>query len=255
MSLMHHILQAAIPEKPLLSYSRYLFFGPHPDDIEIGAGATVSRLSSMGREICFVIITDGRFGFTSATEGMSPDELAALRRKEAADSAAALGVRDVRFLGLHDGAGYTEESLEKAMAAVIGSFKPDIIFAPDPMVPSECHQDHINAGKAARKLAFFAPFPGIMATFGAESAPVEAIAYYMSGNCNMRVRSRGCLKKQLAVLLTYHRSQFPEGTEETKSIRTYLRLRSLLTGIRCFSFAAEGFRVYSRTRMHCLPEA
>lgn len=255
MALLHHILKAAVKEKPLTGYSRYLFFGPHPDDIEIGAGATVARLASMGKAICFVIVTDGRFGFTEAAAGMTPEELAALRRKEAIACAAALGVEDVRFLSLPDGNGYTYEELKQRMAFAVGSFKPDIVFAPDPMVPSECHQDHINTGTAAREIAFFAPFAGIMETLGAEAAPVEAIAYYMSGRNNRRVRSKGCLRKQLDALFTYHRSQFPEGGEEAKSIRTYLRLRSFLTGIRCCSLSAEGFRVYGRVRMHCLPEA
>lgn len=255
MALLHHILKVAVPERSLLSYSRYLFFGPHPDDIEIGAGATIARLASLGKEICFVIVTDGRFGFTSAVDGMTPDELALMRRKEAIASAAALKVNDVRFLSLHDGNGYSYEELKLKMAFVIGSFRPDIIFAPDPLVPSECHQDHINTGMAARELAFFAPFGKIMETFGAQAAPVEAIAYYMSGKNNKRVRSKGGVKKQLDALFTYHRSQFPEGSEEAKAIRTYIRLRSFLTGLSCFSLSAEGFRVYSRMRMHCLPEA
>lgn len=255
MGILHLILKFAIPQKPIESYKRYLFFGPHPDDIEIGAGATIAKLSKMNKQICFVIVTDGRFGFTAATQGMTSDELVKIRKQEAIASAKVLGVDDVRFLSLPDGDGYTGAELLKAMAGLVGEFKPDIIFAPDPMVPSECHQDHINTGEAAREIACFAPYAGIMETFGAESAPVEAIAYYMSRKVNMRVRSRGNLKRQLEAIFTCHRSQFPEGSAEAKAIRTYLRLRSLLTGLRCFSLSAEGFRVYSGDRMHCLPEA
>lgn len=255
MKILQLILKLAIPQKSIESYKRYLFFGPHPDDIEIGAGATIAKLSKLKKEICFVIVTDGRFGFTSATKGMSEDELVEVRKREAIESAKVLGVSDVRFLALPDGDGYTKAELLKAMATSVGEFKPDIVFAPDPMVPSECHQDHINVGNAAREAACFAPYEGIMKTFGAESAPVEAIAYYMSRDVNMRVRSRGGMRKQLDAIFTCHRSQFPSGSDEAKSIRTYLRLRSLLTGLRCFSLSAEGFRVYSGVRMHCLPEA
>ena len=41
MSLMKHILKAAVPIPKIEACERFLFVGPHPDDIEIGAGATV----------------------------------------------------------------------------------------------------------------------------------------------------------------------------------------------------------------------
>ena len=44
------------------SFKRFLFVGPHPDDIEIGAGATIKRLADEGKNIAFLICTDGRYG-------------------------------------------------------------------------------------------------------------------------------------------------------------------------------------------------
>ena len=61
-------------------------------------------------------------------------------------------------------------------AKAIGEIKPEVIFAPDPVVASECHIDHLSVGEAARRLAFFAPFKEIMEAHGAETAPLEAIA-------------------------------------------------------------------------------
>ena len=40
MSMLKWVLKAAVPIPKLESYQRFLFVGPHPDDIEIGAGAT-----------------------------------------------------------------------------------------------------------------------------------------------------------------------------------------------------------------------
>ena len=40
MSLTRLALKFAVPAVKLEAYRRYLFIGPHPDDIEIGAGAT-----------------------------------------------------------------------------------------------------------------------------------------------------------------------------------------------------------------------
>ena len=75
--------------------------GPHPDDIEIGAGATVAALAAQGKSICFLICTDGRYGTNNLKDNISPEELIAIRRDEAIHSAAALGVNDVRFFDFY----------------------------------------------------------------------------------------------------------------------------------------------------------
>ena len=96
-------LRFAAPFPKVNSFNRYLFVGPHPDDIEIGAGATVAALAAQGKNICFLICTDGRYGTTNMPDTVSEEALIATRKEEAIRSAAALGVNDVRFLGLSDG--------------------------------------------------------------------------------------------------------------------------------------------------------
>ena len=111
MSITGLALRFAAPLPKLESFQRYLFIGPHPDDIEIGAGATAAKLRAMGKQVCFLICTDGRYGDGSAPAGISREELVALRRRESLASARALGVEDVRFLNLSDGGFYTREQL------------------------------------------------------------------------------------------------------------------------------------------------
>ncbi|MGN1015818.1 MAG: PIG-L deacetylase family protein, partial [Faecousia sp.] len=55
MSLTRIALKFAAPLPDLEAFDRYLFVGPHPDDIEIGAGATVSRLTSLGKQVTLPI--------------------------------------------------------------------------------------------------------------------------------------------------------------------------------------------------------
>ena len=176
MSLTRTILRFAAPLPRLESFQRYLFIGPHPDDIEIGAGATAAKLAKAGKDICFLICTDGRFGGGYVPE-LSPDELAGLRKEEAIRSARSLSVNDVRFLDFSDGGFYEMQDLLQGIARVIGEFHPEVVFAPDPCVTSDCHIDHLNVGNAARQLACFAPNAGIMASYGAKAALVQAIAY------------------------------------------------------------------------------
>ena len=254
MSLLKLILRFAAPAPQVEAFERYLFIGPHPDDIEVGAGATAAKLAAAGKQVTFLICTDGRYGLEHAPAGTTPEALVELRKAEALASARALGVKDVRFLGFSDGGFYDFEELVRAAARVVGEVKPQLILAPDPDVSSECHVDHKNAGEASKRLAFFAPFPQIMARYGAEPAPVEALAFYMTARPDRFVGTRGLLQKQLDALLC-HRTQFPADSEAFTSVALYLKLRSLDFGLRSMKGRAEGFRVLGKTHMHCLPEA
>lgn len=255
MSLTRLALAFAAPIPDIESFQRYLFIGPHPDDIEIGAGATAAKLISMGKKVCFLICTDGRYGDSLAPDGLSREDLVELRKKESLGSAAALGVKDVRFLGLSDGGFYDDVELLEGIAAVMGDFQPDCVFAPDPWVSSECHVDHLRCGQAARQLSCFAPYAGIMERLGSSSTPVKALCYYMTANPTAYVKTKGFTAVQMRAIFDCHLSQFPKDSEEAKSIRLYLRLRSADMGLRCLSTAAEGFRTLGQIHMHCLPEA
>ena len=254
MSLTRLALRFAVPSPRVEEYDRYLFLGPHPDDIEIGAGATAAKLVAAGKKVSFLICTDGRYGLETAPEGTTPEELIEIRRAEALASAHALGVEDVRFLELSDGGLYDMDALVRGVARVIGEVQPQLILAPDPDVTSECHADHRNTGEAARRMAYFAPYRELAAQYGAESAEVQAIAFYMTAKPNRFVKTRGYLPRQLDALLC-HKTQFPADSEAYQSIVTYLKLRAADFGLRALCGQAEGFRVLNQTQMHCLPEA
>ena len=255
MSLTKLALRLAAPLPRIEQYERYLFLGPHPDDIEIGAGATAAKLAAAGKRVSFLICMDGRYGLEHAPDGTTPERLVEIRKAEAIASAEALGVKDVRFLDLSDGGFYEFDELLRGVAKTIGETKPQLIFAPDPDAASECHVDHRRVGECAKRLAFFAPFKEIMARYGAESASVEALAFYMTAKPDRFVETRGLLPRQLESIFACHLSQFPQGCADAKSISLYLRLRSADFGLRALCGAAEGFRVLGRTQMHCLPEA
>ena len=253
MSLTRLALRAAAPVPRVEDFSRYLFVGPHPDDIEIGAGATASRLADMGKQITFLICTDGRFG--DGLTDLRCDDLARAREEEAMRSAGLLGVTDVRFLRLFDGGFYKQEELFAGIARVIGEVQPEALLAPDPCVRSECHIDHLNVGQAVRRLACLAPYEGIMTGYGGRSAPVKALAYYMTARPNRYVATRGHVDRQMKAIFDCHRTQFPPDGADARSIRLYLTLRSVDFGLRSLKGRAEGFRVLGTTQMHCLPEA
>ncbi|MBO6093232.1 MAG: PIG-L family deacetylase [Oscillospiraceae bacterium] len=256
MSLAKQIIRAAAPSPDLETFERFLFLGPHPDDIEIGAGATAAKLSASGKTVRFFICTDGRYGFDHApAEIHTPEEMAAIRKEEAIRSAGLLGITDVAFGGFSDGAFYRKKELFHAILAAISDFRPDVVFCPDPCVTSECNSDHLNVGELTKRAVCFAPNGRIMQQHGLSEAPVKAIAFYMTAKPNRYVSTAGYFQKQLNAIFQCHKSQFPEGSQAAKSIQLYLKIRAYDFGIKTLHMTAEGFRVLGQTQMHCLPEA
>lgn len=254
MGLTKLALKIAAPAPKIESFSRYLFIGPHPDDIEIGCGATAAKLAAEGKQVTFLIMTDGRYG-DGFSGGIKGDELVSLRKKESIASAERLGVNDVRFLDLCDGGFYDYEEMVRGIAGTAGECRPDLIFAPDPYTGRECHIDHLNTGRAAAHAAYFSPYPGIMDRIGAAAADVRGIAFYMTAKPNRYVKvTKELFGRQNEALFGCHTSQFPEGSAEAKQLQMYLKLRSADFGLRNMCARAEGFRVLGQTHMHCIPE-
>ena len=254
MSLTKLALKIAAPVPKVETFTRYLFIGPHPDDIEIGCGATAARLAAEGKQVTFLIMTDGRYG-DGFSDGIKGDELVSLRKKESIASAERLGVKDVRFLDLCDGGFYDYEEMLRGIAKTAGECRPDLIFAPDPDTGRECHVDHLNTGRAAAHIAYMSPYPGIMAREGAASADVKGIAFYMTARPNRYVKVSGeMFRLQNEAVFGCHTSQFPTGSAEAKQLQMYLKLRSADFGLRNMCAHAEGFRVLGQTHMHCIPE-
>lgn len=245
------ILKRAAPLPKPTVYERYLFLGPHPDDIEVGCAPTVKALTDAGKHVSFVILTDGRMG--AADPALFGDGLVEIRQKEALASAKLLGVTDVTFLPFHDGAMYAMEDAAAEVAKQIVRLKPDLVFAPDPNVISECHMDHIKTGLAAKMSMNMAPFESVMQSVGGSgSHSVSGLLFYYTDRPNVYVP----VKKTFAVrreALLLHKSQFDEKTID--DIGMYFKLRSVRFSLRTWKGLSEGYRALSPTHMHCFPEA
>ena len=68
-----------------------LVFAPHPDDAELGMGATIAKFIAAGTELAVVELTNGE-----PTPFGSPE----LRAKEAQQASQVLGIRHRELLGL-----------------------------------------------------------------------------------------------------------------------------------------------------------
>src|SRR5437879_13251923 len=138
---------------------RVLVVMAHPDDAEVGAAGTEARCAKEGRQITYVIITDGNRG--SSDPAMTAERLAQIRHAEQRAAAMKLGVKDVFFLGYDDGSLQPTLDLRRQITRWIRRTKPDVGMAPDP-TRRWTGQRYINHPdhRAARESTLDAILPG-----------------------------------------------------------------------------------------------
>lgn len=123
----------------------------HPDDAEFGSAGTTAKLSRAGKDVVYVVVTDGSKG--SSDPDMTPERLIATRQKEQRAAAEVLGVKEVEFLGFPDGMLEPTMEVRKAISACIRKHKPDVVIAQSPVRDLSLgvfvqHPDHLAAGEA-----------------------------------------------------------------------------------------------------------
>ncbi|HHU43010.1 MAG: PIG-L deacetylase family protein [Bacillota bacterium] len=255
MGLYKTILKKIVPIPKILEQDSFAFIGPHPDDIEVGCGATVAKLAKMGKRICFIVATDGRYG--SSDPNVDIDKLIKTRQEEALASAKILGVEDVRFLGYSDCGDYTVEELSKKIAIELAKFKPDLIFTPDNHLRSETHPDHIKTGRASEIAMLRCAFPLMMKDLGIdEVAQPKGIAYYYTDKPNTYINVSKTYEDRISALKA-HKSQFLSNEkleQEFKMMQLYFKFTAIRHGLKRFYKYADAYRVLSVIHTHCAPE-
>lgn len=249
------ILKKIVPIPKIIDQASFAFVGAHPDDIEVGCGATVSKLAKMGKRICFIIATDGRYG--SNDINMDKEKIIETRKKEAIASAKILGVDDVRFLGFSDCGDYTVEEMSKKISVELANFKPDIIFTADNHLKSEVHPDHIKSGRATEIAMIRCAFPLMMRDLGInEVARPKGIAYYYTDKPNTYINISKTYNDKITALKE-HKSQFlidEKAAQDFKMMQLYFKFSAMKLGLKRFYKYAESYRVLGVVHTHCAPE-
>jgi bacillithiol biosynthesis deacetylase BshB1 len=131
-----------------------VFFGAHPDDVELTSGGLAALLASHGHRVAIVDLTRGE----AASRG-TPEQ----RAVEARAAADALGVTHRECLGLPD-LGLDRSSRDQlgAVVACVRRHRPGLVVAPD---RDDDHPDHVEAAHLVERACHFAgharfPAPG-----------------------------------------------------------------------------------------------
>ncbi|MFH1031249.1 MAG: PIG-L deacetylase family protein [Chloroflexota bacterium] len=124
----------------------------HPDDAEFGVAGTVARWTRSGKDVIYVICTNGDKGTSDVN--MKPSELAKIREQEQTAAAKLLGVREVVFLRYPDQGLEDTPEFRKELVRQIRKFRPETVVSADPYRKYIWHRDHRVVGQVVLDAVF-----------------------------------------------------------------------------------------------------
>lgn len=111
-----------------------LAFGAHPDDVELGAGATLAKEIANGKKVGIVDLTRGELGTRGTAE---------IRDKEAAAAAKILGIAVRENLEYADGFFANDKAHQLGIIKMIRKYRPEIVLC------NAIADRHIDHGKGS----------------------------------------------------------------------------------------------------------
>ena len=219
----------------------------HPDDAEILAGGTLAHLAARGHRITIVTMTPGDCGSVE----YGAEEIAAMRRAEAATAAALIGAEYV-CAEFRDLAIFNDDPSRRRVTNLIRGLRPDIILT---SAPSDYHCDHEATSVLVRDACFGVSCPNYKA---GDAAPLDGIPHlYFMDSIEGRDRDGRpvapdfCVDVEAAfeqkrAMLAAHASQ-RNWLMKQHGMDDYLRTMEEWTrgrGASCGLKLAEGFRHY-----------
>ncbi|HEY1204193.1 MAG: PIG-L family deacetylase [Bryobacteraceae bacterium] len=130
---------------------RILAFHAHPDDAEALAGGTLTLLAAQGHEVVIATMTPGDCGSSE----YAPEQIAAIRRREATTAAALLGARYI-CAEFRDLAVFNDEPARRRVTEILRRTRAELVLA---AAPEDAQCDHRAAGSLVQDCAFAAATP------------------------------------------------------------------------------------------------
>lgn len=119
-----------------------LVFGAHPDDAELGAGATIAKEIAKGKKVGIVDLTRGELGTRGSAE---------IRDKEAMAAAEILGVSIRENLEFADGFFVNDRKHQLPVIRMIRKYRPEIVLC---NTVEDRHIDHAKGSKLVSDACF-----------------------------------------------------------------------------------------------------
>ena len=119
-----------------------LVFGSHPDDAELGAGATIAKEVANGKKVGIVDLTRGELGTRGSAE---------IRDKESASAAKVLGVIVRENLEFDDGFFVNDKKHQMGVIRMLRKYRPEIVLC---NAIDDRHIDHTKGSKLVSDACF-----------------------------------------------------------------------------------------------------
>ena len=149
-----------------------LAFGSHPDDVELGAAATIAKEISLGKKVGIIDLTQGELGTRGSKE---------LRIEEATKAAHILGVSVRENLEFADGFFLNDKEHQLKVIKYIRKYQPEIVLC------NAVDDRHLDHGKGSK---------------------LVSDACFLSGLQKITTEFEGTLQKQWRPKLVYHYIQW-----------------------------------------------
>jgi N-acetylglucosamine malate deacetylase 1 len=141
----------------------------HPDDMEILAGGTLAILAAAGHRITVVTMTPGDCGSVE----YPPEEIAAVRRGEAAAAAAMIGAA-YECAEFRDLAIFSDDPSRRRVVELIRRLRPDIVLT---SAPNDYHCDHEATSMLVRDACFAVSAPNYLTGVPNPASALDAIPH------------------------------------------------------------------------------
>jgi LmbE family N-acetylglucosaminyl deacetylase len=198
-----------------------MVISPHPDDCEFGIAGTVARLTKEGKQVVYVICTNGDKG--TSDRSLTSEKLAKIREKEQLAAAKLLGVKETVFLKYPDQGLEDCHEFRRDLVRQIRSFKPFVVATSDPYRKYMWHRDHRICGTVTADAVFpysrdHLAYPELLAE-GLEPHKAREMWFWGSDDPNLKLDITDTIDIKLDALKC-HKSQVgdvpPEMRERMK---------------------------------------
>ena len=220
-----------------------LAVGAHPDDVEATCAGTLAKYAAQGHKVFIATATSGNIG--SARHSM--EEIARIRKQEAANSAAIIGAEYI-CLDYDDEMFYEDRSVRLAFINLVRHCQADVIFTHN---PHDYNPDHELTSKIINDIAVMIP----IAHLKTEEPPCDKIpSIWYFETCNSmgfqptdyvditdfyetKMKMLGCMQSQIQWMSDNYASLRDNESEFFDHYRITAEFRGMQAGCKY----AEGF--------------
>ena len=120
-----------------------VFFGAHPDDVELSSGGTIAKLCHLKYSVGIVDLTRGEKGTRVSAD---------LREQEAQQASKLLGAKLRVNLGIADTMIENNKQNQAKVIEFLRTYQPEVIFIP---YWDDRHPDHVHTSVLVKESAFY----------------------------------------------------------------------------------------------------